>query len=279
MLSTSLKIFLSFFLLVNLKAFGVPLTPETTLGAICLEYYKNEYSNAKNTKVFIYARDNKTGNDRCVMHRGEGNTDDLIKAGISSCKKLHSYSECKLIAINENWMVKQGDFTPITQPNLTPITKDEINALMRDSEYLLRGNCISFFKEYLSKESHKVFAYALDEKEHFACSQSSRNVDIEVAKRIVIEDCNNYSKTKGENGPVTPCKVFAENNKIIADKLTYAEALKALNNKPIDIFKLAKRGVPKELDSALKSGIDVNIQDNSDQHLCYVQSVKTVLTM
>lgn len=247
-----------------LLAFSEPSTLENTLSKNCLKYYHDKYETvsktASNTKVFIYARD-VSGKDLCYSHHGAGETKSLITEALDKCKNIHKSSACKVAAINGNWMVKENDFPQITQPDERKLSEADIQKLMNEAKVMLKGSCLPFFKKHLSHKGHKTFAYALDEKGHVACAENSGSVDAKYAQKQTINSCEKYKKSQGKKAPLSPCVLFSVNNTIVAKSSDFKKALKTINNKPIDIFELAKTGVPKELEKALSSGIDVNIQD------------------
>jgi len=248
------------FLVSNFSVYSEILTPKNTLGKVCLEYFNANYKEAKNTKVFIYARDSTTGRDRCIMHRGDKETSKLISEAKSSCSKFHTSSPCKVVSINNNWMAKEGDFPPISQPEKA-LNKLEIKKIMIEAKLMLKGNCLAFFEQYIRKENHKAFAYALDKNANVSCAEANRYISTKVLIDAVLKSCETFKRKLGKKAPLEPCVLFSLDNKIVAKKSDFAKALKIINNKKIDIFELAKIGVPNELQEALDLGLDINIQD------------------
>lgn len=245
---------------ITFSVFAEPSTPENTLSKNCLKYYYDTYKPMPEAKVFIYARDT-TGKDSCLSYRADKETSLIIKEAKESCKKSHSSSECKVASINDNWMIKVNDFSQITQPDLKKLTDAEIQKLMGEAEDIIKGNCLPFFKTYLSLSNHKAFAYALDEQARVSCSQASSHTDVNYLKQSVLKSCEDYKKKQGTKAANSACKVFSINNEIVTQTDDFKQALDVINNKPIDLFQLAKTGAPKELEKALTSGIDVNIRD------------------
>nr|CAA6823206.1 MAG: Unknown protein [uncultured Thiotrichaceae bacterium] len=257
---------LIFSIFSSVSVFASPSVPENTLSKTCLKYFHDQYESTNkpntDTKVFIYARDT-TGKDLCYAHFGQGKSQVLIDTAVTKCSDIHTSSECKVAAINDDWMVEEGDFSQIRQPNETVLTEEEEDALMYEAGAMLKGSCLPFYKKHIAHTGNKVFAYALDENEHVACAELNGFVDGAYASQQALDSCENYKTQLGSKAPETDCVLFSMNNEIVVTPDDFKEALEVINSQLDDIFELAMTGTPNELKVVLDSGVDVNAQDDS----------------
>jgi len=189
--------------------------PEKVLTKNCLNDYLNSYKIQKDHKAFVYARENETGKDRCGWGYGYESVEEAKKGAMKQCTGFQLNAECIIIDTDGEYLVKEGDFSPITQPDDTPLGKEEKQSLLTEAKVLIRGNCLPFFKDYLNDKGHKVFAYSLDSDGKYACGKTYRNATLVAAKIGAIKGCNDNKAKRGKKKSKSPCKLYAEGNKIL----------------------------------------------------------------
>jgi len=206
---------ISYLLLLLPLLLQATVNPENVLAGSCLKDYQNAYQKLKTHKAFVYAREEKTGKDRCSWNYGSDTPENAKKSALKNCRKYQLNAECKVVDIDGNYLVKKGDFSYIEPvPKLT-LSDDEKKRLMKEAETLILGNCLPFFKKHLLKKAHKAFAYSLDADGKYACGESSGGSVFISSKRIAISACQRNKQERGKNKPKSECKIYAENNKIV----------------------------------------------------------------
>ena len=189
--------------------------PENVLTRNCLQSYLNTYKSQKNHKAFVYARESETGKDRCGWGYGYESAEEAQKGAMKQCTGYQLNAECIIIDVDGEYLVKEGDFTLITQPDETPLSKEVKEKLLKEAKVLIRGNCLPFFKDYLNDIGHKAFAYSLDTDGKYACGKIYNNSTQIAAKIGAIKGCNNNKNKRAKKKPKSPCKLYAIGNKIL----------------------------------------------------------------
>jgi ankyrin repeat protein len=189
--------------------------PENIMGISCLNSYKVAYKNHKSHKAFSYAREVKTGIDRCGWGYGSETIEEAKKLAMKQCTEHNLNAECHIVDEDGKFVVKKGDYTLMTPPDNTPLTKEQKKSLMGEAKGLILGNCLPFFKDYLNDKGHKVFSYALDENGKYACGKTYQNQTLLIARNGAIDGCKTNKAKRGKNKPKSPCKIYAEGNKIL----------------------------------------------------------------
>ena len=207
--------------------------PKKVLTKNCLNDYLNTYTSQKDHKAFVYARESKTGKDRCGWGYGYESAKEAKKGAMKQCTGFQLNAECIIIDTDGEYLVKEGDFTPISQPDDTPLSTEEEQKLLQEAKVIIRGNCLPFFKDYLGDAGHKVFSYSLDANGRYACGKTYNHSTIKSAQKMAITSCNDNKNKRGKQKPKSPCKVYAEGNKIL------------LHSKDFDLAKVTQ--VEKEL--------------------------------
>jgi ankyrin repeat protein len=198
----------SYLLLLLPLLLQATVSPENVLADKCLKDYETIYKKQKKHKAFVYAREAKTGKDRCSWNYGSDTPENAKKRALQSCRKYQLNAECKVIDIDGKYLVKKNDFSYIEPvPNLS-LSDDEKKRLMKEAEEIIIGKCLPFFKKYLAKKAHKAFAYSLDDNGKYVCGEFSGATLLTAAKRSAIAACQ-------RNRPKNECKIYAENNKIV----------------------------------------------------------------
>ena len=191
------------------------MLPQNVLAKNCLNSYENSYLSQSDHKAFAYAREKETGKDRCNWGYGYASVEEAKKGAMKQCTRFQLNAECIIIDTDGEYLVKEGDFSPITQPDDTPLSKEEKQSLLTEAKVLIRGNCLPFFKDYLNDKGHKVFAYSLDVDGKYACGKTYSNSTLIAAKKGAIQGCNDNKAKRGEKTPKSPCRLYAGGNKIL----------------------------------------------------------------
>jgi len=191
------------------------VAPENILTQNCLNSYLNTYKSQKDHKAFVYAREADTGKDRCGWGYGHATVQEARKGAMKQCTGFHLNAECIIIDVDGKYLVKDGDFSPISQPDNTPLTKVEKEKLIKEAKSLIRGNCLPFFKDYLKDKGHKVFGYSLDTDGKYACGKTYKNATLVAAQKGAIQGCKDNKNKRGKEKPKSPCKLYAKGNKIL----------------------------------------------------------------
>ncbi len=207
------------------------IKPENVISASCLKSYQKTYQTLKTHKAFSYARESKTGKDRCGWGYGYNNIEDAKKSAMKQCAKHHLNAECMIVDVDGKFLVKKGDFSFIAPPNNTPLSTKEEEALINEAKMLIQGNCLPFFKKYLKENGHKVFAYSLDGDGKYACGKSTKSAVLKIAEKNSLNACKKNKNKRGENRPKSPCKPYAHGNKIILKSSDFGITLTAKSDK------------------------------------------------
>lgn len=142
-----------------------------------------------------------------------GCNDNKLKRGENAPK-----SSCKIYAVGNKIVAKEGDFPKYTPADNTPLNPKEKTAILQKSSKIIKGNCAPFFEKYLSYDGYKAFGYALDSDGKFCCGQQSQQGTQKLADKGAIRFCN---KHHAKYHLKTPCKLFASGNKILLSSKDY----------------------------------------------------------
>ena len=205
---------LSIILLFSVLTYA-KILPENIMTTSCLNSYKIAYKNHKSHKAFSYARETKTGKDRCGWGYGYNTIEEAKQRAIKQCAKYNLNAECHIVDEDGKFMVKKGDYIFITPLDNTPLTKEEKKSLMTEAKPLVLGNCLPFFKDYLNDKGHKAFAYSLDTDGKYACGKIYQSNTSIIAKEGAIKGCETNKAKRGKNKPKSPCRVYAKANDIL----------------------------------------------------------------
>ena len=189
--------------------------PENVLTKSCLNSYFNSYKNKTDHKAFVYARESDTGKDRCGWGYGHKTAKEAKKTAMKQCASFQLNAECIIVDVDGEYLVKEGDFTLISQPDDTPLSEVDKEKLLNEVKTLIRGNCLPFFNDYLKDKGHKAFGYSLDADGKFACGKIYGSSTMVAAKNGAIKGCQNNKNKRGKKKPKSPCKLYAEGNKIL----------------------------------------------------------------
>ena len=247
------------------------MPPENILTKNCLQSYLTTYKNQKDHKAFVYARESDTGKDRCGWGYGYESVEKAEKGAMKQCTGFQLNAECIIVDVDGEYLVKEGDFTAISQPDDTPLTSEEEGKLLSDAKPFILGNCLPFFKDYLKDKGHKAFAYSLDADGTYACGKIYNTSTRVAADKGALKGCDNNKQKRGKKKPKSPCKVYAKGNKILLETTDFvnstvakqeqlitneAKKIKKVDSKVITaLFDTVKN---KQASSSKKNKIDMN---------------------
>jgi len=190
------------------------MLPQNVLGKNCLKYY-HSYEGQSEHNAFVYAREKETGKDRCNWAYGYATVEEAIDSAMKNCQSFTLNAECKLLYTDGVFNVEDGAFTSLTPVDATPLSKEEISSRMEEAKAVILGNCLPFFEKFLHVDEHKSFAYSVDANRHYACGYSYRNQTEKTSKKQAIKSCNDNKVKRGNKAPISECKVYATNKKIL----------------------------------------------------------------
>ncbi len=188
--------------------------PENIMAKSCLDDYQTTYKTLKKHKAFVYSREEETGKDRCQWHYGGKDVETAKKEALKSCAKLQLNAECFVVDADDEYLVKDGNYSLITPADKTPLSKEQKEALVAEAKKLILGNCLVFYETYLEDKEHKVFTYSLDVDGKYACGKSFGD-NLQAVKQSALQACKTNKAKRGKNAPKSDCKVYAENKEIL----------------------------------------------------------------
>ncbi len=189
----------------------------------CFPFFKN-YLKDKGHKSFSYSLD-ANGNYACGKSFGSMTEKMSQKATIQSCKenklkraKKAPMNSCKIYAIGNKIIAKEGIFPKYKAPDNTPLSPKEKTALLQKTNKIINGNCAPFFEKYLDYDGYKAFSYAQDNDGKLSCGQQVQQSTQKQANEAAMNFCNNdRSKFQLQS----PCKLFAKGNKVLLSSKDY----------------------------------------------------------
>ncbi len=175
------------------KSFGYSLDADGKYA--CGNSYKNQTEKISKEGAIKACNDNK-------LKRGENRPENI----------------CKIYAIGNKIVAKEGDFPKYKPADNTPLSPKEKTAILEKANKLIKGNCAPFFEKYLSYDGYKAFGYALDSDGKFCCGQQSFQGSQKLADEGSMRFCN---KDHAKYNLQSPCKLFARGNKILLSSEDY----------------------------------------------------------
>jgi len=204
-----------YFLIISLSLHS-EILPKNVLGSNCLQNYTNSYLSQKSHKAFVYAREKKTGKDRCNWSYGYNTIKEAVTSAMKGCQSVLLNAECTLVDTDGVFKVAKGAFSILTPADNTPLTKAEKAKITQQAQGLILGDCLPFFtKKYLDAKGHKSFAYSIDQNGNYACGYAYKNQSEKISKKTAIDACKRNKLKRGDKTPKSACKVFATNKTIL----------------------------------------------------------------
>ena len=205
-----------FLLLYCMTMIHAELVPQNVLGKNCLKSYNTSYLSQKNHKAFVYARERETDKDRCNWSSGYTTTEEAIESAMKGCQSYLLNAECIVVATDGIFKVEDDAFSRLTPLDDTPLLVEDKQRLTNEAKTVILGNCLPFFtQKYLKALGHKAFGYSVDANGHYACGYSYKNQTERISKKQAIKSCNDNKVKRGTKAPNSPCKVYAQNKKIL----------------------------------------------------------------
>jgi len=231
------------------------LSPKNVMTSSCLQSYQQAYQSHKTHKAFSYAREAETGTDRCGWGYGNATIEEAKKAAMKQCTEHQLNAECKIVDIDGKFIAKEGDFSYVTPPDNTPLTTTQKEALLKEAKALILGNCLPFFEGYLQDSGYKAFAYSLDSDGKYACGKTYKNNTRIASQKGSIQGCQNNKRKRGAQTPKSPCKIYAQGNKILLKASDFHIALRDTKE---DYIEAIFRGNLQKIKNYVVEGMDVN---------------------
>jgi len=222
----------------------------------CYTSYKDQYVNFENHKAFTYATD-EDGVNSCGWAYGHEDIEQTKKDAIISCERNKVNSDCKFIDIDGEIVVKEGEFPILIPADEHKLTEDELAQMMKDAEPIINGNCLPFYKKYLTTmHGHRSFAYARDNDGDFACGMSgSGHSIIEPAKKNALEQCEINKEKRSDKKPESVCKIYATNYDVVANKEDFS-----VEPDPTSFMTAVLTGNLELIEEYLSNGTDINFK-------------------
>ncbi len=210
-------------LLLPLITFASVKPENILLSPFCQKGYHNTYKSLPSPKAFSYSRESDTGQDLCNWSYGNATVEEAKTAAMKNCTDSVMKSPCYIIAVDDKFTAKKGQFSPISIPDNASLSQTQLSKLKSEAKTQIAGTCLPFFEKYLAKKGHKAFGYSLDEDGKFACGDMANHWNLDNSKKEALKGCKNHKNLLGKNAPLSPCKLYAVGNTIVAKKGDFAK--------------------------------------------------------
>ena len=122
------------------------------------------------------------------------------------------------------------------------LSEAERQQLLSEAKPLLRKECFRQFERYLDAPGSKSFFYAIDGEGRYACGNSSRQEDRQVADDAALADCLRDRSRRGARMPKITCRQYARENDLLLTQRDFG----------LEITPLASRALtPEEFRAAI----------------------------
>ncbi|MCF6243437.1 MAG: hypothetical protein L3J43_00180 [Sulfurovum sp.] len=216
-------------LLMNLT--HAQVAPENILLQKCLFTYTTHYKYLKGDKAFAYARVALGEEDTCTWAHKATSPKDAKSIALKVCKQENINAECKIVDLNNKWLVQEGDFSTVIPPDNTPLPSENIKQLKTKAKTIVLGECLSLFNTHLQDKGHKVFAYSVDEDGAFTCGVSREQQTLRQAAIIANKICEKQKISMNTKAPKHPCLSLSDGKKILVSAKDYNITLHQKTNK------------------------------------------------
>jgi len=248
------KITLLFILFAYTYFTFAQVAPKNILLQKCLFSYAKIYKILKGHKAFAYARVSLGEKDYCAWSQETNNVENARKFALNGCKQAHIDAPCKIIDIDNKWLVQEEDFSRIEPPDNTPLSQKELDALTSKTKNILVGKCIPLFQEHLHHRGHKVFAYSIDKEGQYACATAKEQETLRQAAIIALDKCEKKRTSMEKKAPKHRCLSLSDGRNILIGARDFNLTLNAKSNLPLSIQKyqdLIQKATPLLSDACL----------------------------
>ncbi len=143
--------------------------------------------------------------------------------------------------------------------------------MMSDSESIINGNCLPFYKKYLTTMSgHRAFAYVRETNGDYACGMSGSGYSIlEPAKQAALEQCEINKEKRANKKPESVCKIYATNYDVVAKEGDFSVA-----PDPTSFMAAVLTGNVDLVKGYLANGTDINFKSKKGITPIFVAAMK-----
>jgi len=222
-----------FLLLINILS--AQIAPQNILLQKCLFSYTTQYKYLKSPKAFAYARVQLGEKDSCAWSQKAMNLKNAKTIALTACREKRIDAQCKIVDMNNTWIVQENDFTTIVPADNTPLSPHKYTQLTNQAKKLVLGECLSLFNTHLKDKGHKVFAYSVDEDGRFACGTSQEYQTLREAALIAIQRCEMKRTTMANKAPKHTCLSLSDGKKILLSDKDFNLKLQKKTNTFLDL--------------------------------------------
>ncbi len=229
------KIYLIFIVFLLANTLNAQVAPKNILLNKCFFSYTIYYPYLKENKAFAYVRVPLGEEDYCTWSHNASSIENARTSALNACKQQNINAECKIIDVNNNWLVQESDFSIIIPPDNIPLSQQKYTMLTNKAKDIVLGTCFVLFDTHMKDKGHKVFAYSVDEDGKYACGVTHKYQTLRQAALDAIERCEETKRSMGKEAPKHPCLPFSDGKNILAGVHDYNLTLHKKTNKYLNI--------------------------------------------
>jgi len=226
---------LIFILLIFMGTAYAQVAPKNILLNKCLFSYTTHYPYLKGNKAFAYVRVALGEEDYCTWSHKASSVENARASALNACKQQHIDAECKIVDVDNTWLVQEGDFSSITPPDNTPLSKQQHTLLTNKAKNIVLGECLVLFNTHMQDKGHKVFAYSVDADGRYACGTTHEYQTLRQAALDALGKCEETKKSMGKEAPKHTCLPFSDGKNILAGAHDYNLTLHKKTNKYLNL--------------------------------------------
>jgi hypothetical protein len=237
----------------------------------CLFAYTQTYKYIKNHKAFAYARVAVGEEDYCAWSQAVHNQESARATALKACKEANIDAKCKIVDVNNAWLVGEGDFSIIIPADQTALLPAKVTALVSEANTLVLGECITLFKKHLHDKGHKVFAYTIDEDGYYSCATSKEHQTLRKAALVALKRCEDTRISFPTKMSKNPCLSFSDGKKILVGVKEYNLTLDKKPNTFVsqEVYKKYVKKAKQELHGACLTQFKYYLK-NKDHKAFYI---------
>lgn len=211
------------------------VAPKNILLNKCLFSYTTHYKYLKGNKAFAYVRVQLGEEDYCTWSHQASSVVNARTSALNACKQQNINAQCKIVDVDNTWLVQEGDFSTIMPPDNTPLSKQQHTMLSNKAKNIVLGECLVLFDTHMKDKGHKVFAYSVDEDGKYACGATREHQTLRKAALDALEKCKETKKYMGKKAPKHSCLAFSDGKNILVGVNDYNLTLHQKTNKFLNL--------------------------------------------
>ncbi len=215
---------------ISVNSLYAQIDPKNILLNKCLFSYTKYYPYLKGHKAFAYARVALGEEEYCTWSHGASSIEIARASALAACRQQKIDAECKIIDVNNTWLVQEGDFSIIIPPANKPLSQESYTILLNEAKKLVLGECLRLFDRHLKQKEHKVFAYSIDADGKYACGTTQAYQTLRQAALDAMQRCEEAKKSMGQDAPKHRCLPLSDGKKILAGVNDYNLTLHKKSN-------------------------------------------------